>query len=307
MADRAQQQARRAAAVSMMVNIALTALKVIIGVISGSRALLADAVHSGADVVGSIAVMVGLRVANKPPDRDHPYGHGKAELLSSSLVALILFVASVEVAFTSVRALFVSAHPPEVLAIYGAAVSIVVKEWMYRWNYRVGRRMNSQSLLVSAYDHRSDVYSSIAALIGIVLAVFGRHVHIHWLMYMDDIAGAVVALLVMKMAIHIAADSMNVLMDRSLEGTDLQIYIDCVRSVNGVLRVDDVRVRDHGQYVLVDVKISVDADLTVLQGHQIAGDVKRRLVDEFDRVRDVLVHVNPYFPIQLEHEEEGQS
>lgn len=307
MTNRAQQQARRTAAVSMVVNVALTALKVVIGGLSGSRALLADAVHSGADVVGSIAVMVGLRVANKPPDRDHPYGHGKAELLSSALVALILFAASVEVAYTSLRALFAPAHPPEILAAYGAAVSILVKEWMYRWNYRVGRRMNSQSLLASAYDHRSDVYASMAALVGILLAIAGKHAHIHWLMYMDDIAGAAVAVLVMRMAWRIARDSMNILMDRTLEGDDLKVYIDCVAAANGVLRVDDVRVRDHGQYVLIDVKIAVDADLTVLQGHQIADDVKQRLVYTFDRVQDVLVHVNPYFPVHSKDKEEGQS
>ncbi|MCF8565189.1 cation diffusion facilitator family transporter [Alicyclobacillus tolerans] len=286
---------RIAAWSSAIVNIVLTVGKGAIGLSTGSRALFADAVHSAADVVGSIAVIVGLRIARKPPDEDHPYGHGKAELISSALVGVALILAAVQVGYESVNALFHPAPKPELLAAYTAAASIVVKEIMFHYNYRLGKRLHSKGLLASAYDHRSDVYSSMAALGGILLSLLGQWLGVNWLLHMDAVAGALVALLVLWMGYKLARESLQILMDKVVGESDLKAYQDVVVAVPGVEHTDELRARDHGQYVIVDVKISVAADITVAQGHSIAAEVKQQLKEAFPRVQDVFVHVNPFF------------
>ncbi|WP_026960841.1 cation diffusion facilitator family transporter [Alicyclobacillus herbarius] len=291
----ADRQLQIAAWSGLVVNVALTLSKAVIGLNADSRALLADAVHSGADVFGSLAVMVGLRVARKPPDADHPYGHGKAELLSSAVVAAVLVLVALQVGYDSIRSLFASVNPPSPPAAWMAAAAIVVKEILYQYFHRLGKRLNSQSLLASAVDHRSDVFASLAALVGIVLAIVGEQTGVRGLLYMDGVAGAVVALLVLKMGYDLARETAQPLMDRVLEGEEMTPYQTCVRRVAGVRRIDELRVRDHGQYVIVDVKIGVDAEITVAHGHAIAADVKQVLMHEFPRVLDVLVHVNPYY------------
>ncbi|QQE77451.1 cation diffusion facilitator family transporter [Alicyclobacillus sp. SO9] len=296
--DKSQQrQIQLAAAIGTIANIVLTIGKAVVGHVAGSRALLADAVHSGADVVGSIAVMIGLKVARKPPDADHPYGHGRAELVSSAVVALVLLVAGIEVFIASIKGLFAPPHAPEAMAAYVAAASIVVKEILYQYNVRLGRRFNSHSLVASAKDHRTDVYASIAALIGIVLSIAGRVFHIHWLKFMDSIAGAGVALVVVFIGYQIVADVVQSLMDRvEVRETNLEKYYAALHKIKGVERVDDLRIRDHGQFIVVDVEIGVDAQISVEQGHEVAERVKTELRVVFPRIVEVLVHVNPYYP-----------
>ncbi|GLG02224.1 cation transporter [Alicyclobacillus hesperidum subsp. aegles] len=276
-------------------NVALTAAKGLVGAIAHSDALIADAVHSASDLVGSLAVIIGLRIARKPPDEDHPYGHGKAELIASIVVAGLLIAAAIDVGVSSISSFMKSPKAPELAAAEMAFVAIVVKELLFRYNVRIGRRLQSKSLMAQAYDHRSDVYSSLAALVGIVLAIIGERLRIRWLMYMDAAAGLFVACLVLKMAIHIAQDSLQSLMDRVvLEEAALHPYREQVMQVHGVRAIDELRVRDHGQYVIVDIEIAVDGDITVFAGHEIAAEVRRVLREKFARVQDVFVHVNPY-------------
>ncbi|WDM03039.1 cation transporter [Alicyclobacillus cycloheptanicus] len=280
--------------------------KGVVGLAAGSQALFADAVHSAADVVGSLAVIIGLRIASKPPDEDHPYGHGKAELISTAIVALFLLGAGIEVSVSSLRAFFQPPHPPALLAAWTAMAAIVIKEVMFQYTYRLGKRLNSKSLVASAYDHRSDVLSSVAACIGILLAILGRALHTRWLEHMDSAAGLLVALLVLRIGYGLVQDSVQTLMDKTAPVKDLRSYAACIRQIEGVRRVDDLRARDHGQYVIVDVEISVEASISVAAGHDIAAQVKQALQREFPRVSDVLVHVNPFYPDQEAHRESAE-
>jgi cation diffusion facilitator family transporter len=277
-------------------NVLLAAVKGLVGWMSGSRALVADAVHSAADVVASLAVIVGLRIAKKPPDQDHPYGHGKAEMISSALVGILLVGAAVEVVTDGIRGLFSPPPEPKVAAAATAFAAIVFKEAMFRYSYHLGRRLNSRSLVASAYDHRSDVISSTAALTGIVLAVVGASVHVHVLLYADAVASILVGLLVAKMGYEVVRDASNALMDTVVNEQDMIRYRDFIEAIEGVARIDELRVRDHGRYVIIDVKIGVDADISVAAGHEIAAEVKRRIMAAFPNVLDVFVHVNPYYP-----------
>jgi cation diffusion facilitator family transporter len=294
--EQANHELSRMATMNAVMNVILSVGKGVIGILAGSQALIADAIHSAADVVGSLAVIIGLRIARKPPDRDHPYGHGKAEIIASSIVSGFLLAAGLDVGYTSVEALFHAPAVPNITAAFAAFVAMLIKEVLYHYNYRLGQKYSSKSLIASAYDHRSDVFSSLAALIGIILSLVGRHFHFHWLLYMDKIAGAFVALLILKITIHIAKDSLQTLMDRVVLAEDqLTPYRTDILRVPGVREIDELRVRDHGQYVIVDVEISVDADISVASGHDIATDVKKQMVDTFERVQDVFVHVNPFY------------
>lgn len=289
-----------AAWVNAVANILLTVGKGWIGYLTGSRALIADAVHSAADVVGSVAVLIGLQVARKPPDEDHPYGHGRAELISSAVVAIALVAASIQVFYESFRALFETPAKPEAIAAYTAAISVVLKEILYHYNVWLSQRLHSKGLLAAARDHRSDVYSSAAALIGILLSLIGEWTHHPWLLHMDAVAGALVALLVFKMGYDIARESVQTLLDGVIESGDLGPYERVIERVDGVEHIDSLNVRDHGQYVIVDVKISVDAHMSVVQGHGIAAQVKHDLRQTHPRVHDVFVHVNPFFEEERE-------
>ena len=203
-----------------MLNVLLALAKGVIGVMAHSEALIADAVHSASDLIGSVAVIVGLRIARKPPDEDHPYGHGKAELIASICVSVLLIAASIEVFYSSIASFFHSPRAPEWMAALMAFIAIVVKEALYRYNASLGKRLQSKSLLAQASDHRADVYSSLAALLGIVLAVVGERMNVEWLMYTDAAAGIFVAGLVLKMAFEIAKEALEILMDRVVLGEE---------------------------------------------------------------------------------------
>ncbi|MFB5190103.1 cation diffusion facilitator family transporter [Alicyclobacillus fastidiosus] len=305
---RDERRGNQVAYANAVVNVLLAVGKGIVGVLAGSEALVADAVHSAADLIGSLAVIIGLRIARKPPDEDHPYGHGKAELIASIIVAGFLVAAAVEVGYTSATSLFHKPTRPDSIAAYTAFAAMLVKECLYHFNIRLGRRLHSKSLIASAYDHRSDVYSSMAAFIGIGLSLLGSHLHIHVLLYMDSVAGIFVAILVLKMAIEIAKDSLQSLMDRVvLEEQDLAPYMEAVQSVQGVRCIDEIRVRDHGQYVIVDLEIGVDAHITVAAGHDIAARVRSEMRAEFDRIQDVFVHVNPYYSEEERKDERADT
>ncbi len=280
--------------VGIIGNILLAAVKLMIGLIAKSQALIADAVHSASDVIGSVAVLIGLRAAERPPDEDHPYGHGKAESIAAIIVAVLLAVVGFEIGYSSFESMFAPLHPPEMVAIWAAVGSMAVKEWMFRYKYNLGKKLNSPSLIANAWEHRSDVFSSFAALIGIGGSILGGHYQIPWMVYLDPIAGVFVSVLVLKMAYNILMESIHNTMDHVLHNEAKQPLIATCETVPGVIRVDQLHAREHGHYVIVDVKIGVDPFITVEQGHRIGKQVKQALISKHSNVRDVLVHINPF-------------
>ncbi|SDW29144.1 cation diffusion facilitator family transporter [Marininema mesophilum] len=286
--------AERGAWVGILGNVALALLKGVAGVLANSRALVADAVHSASDVVGSLAVLIGVRAAKLPPDEDHPYGHGKAESISAIIVSILLALVGLEIGYASIKALFGPVIAPGWPAVIAALVSIVAKEAMFRYKYRIGKQINSQAIIANAWEHRSDVYSSIAALIGIVGAILGEKLTINLLVYSDAVAGVLVSLLVLKMAYDLARESIHSTLDHVLHEEDAAELVEAAMELDGVKRVDQLHAREHGFYVIVDVKISVDPLITVEEGHRIGKSLKQTLITRFDHVLDVLVHINPY-------------
>lgn len=283
-----------AAWIGIVGNAILAVMKGIVGYMVQSKALVADAAHSASDVAGSVAVLIGLRAAQIPPDQDHPYGHGKAESVAAIVVSILLFVVGIEIVLSSTRSLFEPMHAPGILAAVAAFVSILAKEAMFRYKYRLGKKYRSDAVIANAYEHRSDVFSSAAALVGIAGAVIGGRWDIGFLLYFDPLAGIVVSLLVLRMAYLIARKSIHNTLDHVLHDEDSQGLVNAVKQVNGVLRVDEFLAREHGHYVIVDTKIGVDPEMTVEEGHAIAKEVKRTLTGRFSYVHDAFVHVNPY-------------
>lgn len=281
--------------VGIIVNIALTIIKGIGGFISGSKALLADALHSASDIVSSIVILFAVRIANKPPDEEHPYGHGKAENVGSIIVAFLLIVVGIEISISSIKVFFGETPvAPGSVALVIITISIVVKELLFHYKHHVGKKYRSAALISDAWHHRSDSLSSLAALIGVGGAIIGEKLDIHFLIYGDAVAGIIVSAIVIKVGYDLAKEASGIMMEAVLSEDEIQSYVDTVHSIDGMLRIDQMHARTHGSYVIIDLKVSVDPNITVKDGHDIAQEIKDRLIELYDEVEDVLVHINPY-------------
>lgn len=281
--------------IGIIVNLFLTVIKGIGGVISGSRALLADALHSASDIVGSVVVLLAVKIANKPPDEEHPYGHGKAENIASMIVALLLIIVGIEISISSIKVFFGEIPvAPGKIAIIILIVSIIIKELLFQYKFWLGKKYRSTALISEAWHHRSDSLSSIAALIGVSLAVLGEYFQINYFVYGDAIAGIIVSIIVIKVGYQLARDSANVVLEKVLSDEEIKMYKKTVLSIDGVIQIDQLLARTHGHYVVIDIKLSVDSTISVDEGHDIAVEVKRRLLKQHNEIEDVLVHINPY-------------
>lgn len=281
--------------VGIIVNIALTILKGVGGIITGSRALLADALHSASDIVGSIVVLFAVKIANKPPDEEHPYGHGKAENIASMIVALLLIIVGIEISISSIKVFFGEVpQAPGMLALVILGISIVIKEILFYYKIFLGKKYNSSALIAEAWHHRSDSLSSIAALIGVGFAIFGEYIGVEFFVYGDAVAGLVVSLIVIKVGYELIKSSATIILEKVLSKEEIEIYKKTVLAVDGVQRIDQLLARTHGSYVIIDIKISVDQTISVKKGHDIAKETKKALLDKHKEVEDVLVHINPY-------------
>jgi len=268
-------------------NIILTTIKAIAGIVGGSSAMVADAMHSASDIVASAVVYISLRIAKKPADDEHPFGHGKAEAISTSIVGLMLIAAGIiiiKTAYLSISSGSVKA--PGIIALYAAVLSIVVKEAMYRLTYKVGKRINSPSTMANAMDHRSDAFSSIATFIGIGGAILGFPI-------MDPLAGGIVALFILKMGYDIIMDAINQIMDKSPEKDKIALIKEAVLNTPGVESAHDIRVRQSGPFYLVDMDICVDKDVSLGKAHEIGDVTRSNVYKAIDKIFEVRIHIDP--------------
>lgn len=269
-------------------NILLTVFKAFAGIIGGSSAMVADAMHSASDIVASAVVFVSLKIAKKPADEEHPFGHGKAEAISTLIVGLMLIAAGIQIIRTAYISISGgSIHAPGVIALYAAVASIVIKEAMYRVTFKVGKRINSPSTIANAMDHRSDAFSSIATFIGIGGAILGYPI-------MDPIAGAVVALFILKMGFDIIIDAANQIMDKSPEKGKIAIIREAILKTPGVESAHDIRVRQSGPFYLVDLDICVNKDVSLGKAHEIGDVTRRNVYSAIDKIYEVRVHIDPH-------------
>lgn len=297
MQDARTQKAEFAAKLGIVVNLVLAVVKGITGVLSNSKALIADAVNSASDVVGSMVVLIGIRASKLPPDEDHPYGHGKAEMIAAIIVSVIICIIGIQMGMSAIKTIWNGvAAPPKSFALFVLVGTIIIKEILFQYKHRLGKKIGSHALVVNAWDHRSDVYASFAALIGVSGAILGSYLNWPFAYYLDPIAGIVVSIIVLKMGYRLAAEAIHNTMDHVLHKEQTEELVQLVKQVPGVLAVDELRAREHGYYIIIDLKISVNPKISVLEGHDIARNVKQFLLRKFLHVTDVFVHVNPYDP-----------
>lgn len=301
MSDMRAGQAERVAAVALGTNFVLTAGKLIVGVVSGSTAVIADALHSASDIAATSVVFIGLRLASAPPDKDHHYGHAKMESVAAKIVSLILLVTAAGIASSALRALQSGRiEPPSSLAVWGTLAAIAVKEGLFRYVNSAGRRLASTALRAEAWHHRSDAGSSVAVLAGVVGARMG-------LPAMDALAGIVVAGLIGLMAVRLYIQSVRELIDEAPDSDELAAISLAVTSTEGVHSINEVKARRSGPTILVDVKLCVDPELTVAEGHAIAGRAKQAILQACPDVADVLIHVNPCHAVHGQENDRKQE
>lgn len=284
------QRVKMVSLINLLGNIVLTLLKGMIGFLANSTALIADATNSASDIVGTLILFQGLKIAHRPPDENHPYGHHKAEPITAKLLAIILVITALGIGYEAVKILLGDVvEPPGMAAVYTAIISILIKQGMYLYTIRVGKAINSDAVIADAMNHRSDVFSSSATLAGIAGAIWGFP-------FLDPLAGIFVAALILKTGIQIYAQAVNVLMDAAPAPETLASIRSVAEKVEGVIEIQDIKVRQYGSYYQVDLKLCVDPQITVEAGHNIAAQVKASIKDSNAAIQDVLIHVNPHHP-----------
>jgi cation diffusion facilitator family transporter len=287
-------KARFGAWTGIVANLGLAAVKFAVGLVCSSAALVADGVHSLSDSISSLIVLVGLKVASAPPDKEHPYGHGKAEAVAAKVVAVMLVVLAAGVGYRAIAGLVHhgALRPPDPLALYVALGSMLAKELLYRYKIRLGRSVGSMALEADAWHHRSDALSSGVAALGIAGSILGGG---SW-HALDEAAALVIAVTILVVGVQQFRKSSHVLMDGMVSGERVLEIREVAATIDGVLGVEVVRARRSGLGMLVDIHIEVNPGMTVEGGHDVASRVRDALTRRISDVEGVLVHIEPYYP-----------
>ncbi|MGQ0723124.1 MAG: cation diffusion facilitator family transporter [Candidatus Eiseniibacteriota bacterium] len=279
----------RASGVSLALNLVLAVVKITVGVVGSSYALVADGIESTLDVISSLIVWSGLRIARRPPDRSHPYGYGKAESIAGVLVALTLLAAAGLIAWQSVREIRTPHHAPAWYTLPVLVGVVALKEGMHRWLHRTGRALGSLALEADALHHRSDALTSAAAFVGISVALIGGE----GFEPADDWAALFACVVIVANGVRLLRPAVAEVMDAAVPESVVAEARAIAGSVPGVVAVEKCRVRKSGLGLLMDVHVEVDPEMSVRDGHSIGHGVADRLKGSPLQVVDVVVHVEP--------------
>ncbi len=280
----------RAAVFGLVVNLSLGIVKLIGGIVGNSFALIADAVNSIGDVVTTVVVLFALRVAQRPADAEHPYGHTRAEGIAASNVALLVIISALLVGWEAIQRIFVQHDIPPIWTLWIAGANILIKESLFQYNVRVGKRTGSSAIIANAWDHRSDALCALAVLIGLGTIRLGGSQFI----WADEVASLIVVAVIVWSGVQLFRSSASELMDVQADSEFVDRIREVAMSVAGIEEVETLWVRKSGLEYFADIHIEVDQHLTVAEGHRIGHQVKDRLLAEFPNLRDVLVHLEPF-------------
>lgn len=277
-------------AVGIIGNLILTVFKAVAGIVGHSSAMISDAVHSASDVLSTIIAIIGIRISVHPSDESHPYGHERFEPVAAIILAVILAGTGVsigaEVGEKIISGSYASSEAPALIALIAAVVSIVSKEAMYRYTKHYADKHDSSALKASAWDHRSDAFSSIGALVGIAGARFGIKV-------LDPIASFIICLFILKAAYDIFMEAVQKMVDHACPEEVQEQIRECVISHEGVRSIDVLNTREFGNRIYVDLEIGADGKLSLEESHDIAERVHDSVERAFPKVKHITVHVNP--------------
>ena len=273
---------------------ALFIFKLVAGIVGRSGAMIADAVHSASDFATDIVVLAFVRISSKPRDDNHKWGHGKYETLASLIIGVALFAVGVEIFIESAEKIKAVANGevlprPGAIALIAAAASIIAKELLYQYSIRIGRKLESPSVVANAWHHRSDALSSIGALLGIGAAyLLGEKWRIA-----DPIAAIVVAALIIKVAIDLCRASLTELLEKSLPHETEEEILSIISSTPKVYNPHNLRTRRIGANIAIEVHIRVDGAMSVQDSHEISRDIERALRARFGEQTAVAIHIEP--------------
>lgn len=281
-------------AVGSVVNILLVIFKFIAGIVGRSSAMVADAVHSLSDLVTDLIIFVFVRTASKPVDRTHEYGHGKFETLATLIIGCILFLVGIGIMISGVKDCIDFFHgkegePPRMIALIVAALSIVMKEGVYRYTLHRGRKINSPILIANAWHHRSDAFSSIATLVGIAGAMFlGKKGLIF-----DPLAAILVSFYICKSGYDVVKPSTDELLERSLPVETEKEIRKILKSVPGIYGVHKLQTRKIGSRIAIEAHTEMDGKITLEEAHQISTVAEKKLKKHFGSKTHVGIHMEP--------------
>lgn len=275
--------------VSILVSVGLVIIKGAAGILGNSYALIADAIESASDVLSSLILFAGLRIAAKAPDQDHPYGHGKAEPLAATVIALIMVAAAILIVVESISNILTPHDVPKTFTLWVLGLVVLVKEILFRFVDKVGEEANSTAVKADAWHHRSDAITSAAAFIGIGIAIMGGKGY----EVADDYAALVAACIILINAYLVFRPALNEVMDAAPSQDIVQEVKILASRVAGVEGLEKCFVRKMGFELFVDLHVLVNGEITVTEGHDIAHEVKDVILKANPRIYDVLIHIEP--------------
>lgn len=286
-----EKEAIKVSKVSIIANIVLSLFKLIAGIVANSYAMISDAIHSASDVVSSVIVIIGVKIANKASDKSHPYGHERFECIASIILSVILIITGLGIGISGIKNIFTGEYQnlemPGLIALIMAVVSIVTKEAMYWYTRGVAKRINSSAVMADAWHHRSDALSSIGSFIGILGARMG-------FLVLDSVASIVITIFIVKAGVDIFIETVKELTDEACDENTVNKIYNLIEKEKGVMRIDDVKTRKFGNRIYVDVEISADGEKTLTETHKIAENVHDTIEENMELVKHCMVHVNPY-------------
>ncbi len=276
----------RSTLISIVINIILAGIKIFFGMIGRSKALVADGFHSVSDIVGSIVVLVGVYLGNKPADEEHPYGHGKLESIAGNIIGVILVITAYSLIVENVLDYFRETvrYIPEKITLVIVLISIAVKYILYRYKYNIGMRIKNDAVLADAREHKSDVLSSVGVLIGILLSIYVNPIF-------DLLLSIGVGLIIGKEGLHIIFQTSNNLMD--VQDKKLIKEVDeYVNSFGYIENAHDIRMKTSGNMIYLSLHIRLDGKMTIHEGHELSDDIKYSILNKFEDVGDVTIHMD---------------
>jgi cation diffusion facilitator family transporter len=282
-------QGRKSTLIGALFSILLALIKGTAGVLGNSYALIADAIESSSDVISSFIVFIGLKIAAKPADKDHPYGHGKAEPIAGIIVASGLFVAALIIIIQSVHEIISPKHTPAAFTLIVLVVVVIIKESLFRFVLKVGESVDSVAVRNDAWHHRTDAITSSAVFIGISIAIIGGKGYER----ADDYAALFASAIILFNAFRLLRPALNEIMDTAPPPEKVQKVIETASLVKGVLGIDKCYLRKMGFEYYVDIHVIVDGQITVMEGHLIGHEVKDKLMQIYSNISDVMVHIEP--------------
>jgi cation diffusion facilitator family transporter len=283
------QQGIKTTIVGIITSIVLAAIKGIAGVMGNSYALIADAIESASDVFTSIVVLAGLKIARRPADETHPYGHGKAEPFAGIVVAAAIFIAAIVIIIQSLHEIITPHHAPAAFTLIVLVAVVVIKELLFRYIIKVGNSVDSVAVKNDAWHHRSDAITSAAAFIGIAVALIGGTGYEQ----ADDYAALCASVIIIYNAYRLFKPALFEIMDTAPSPDVIKNVIVTSLKVDGVVAIDKCYARKMGFQYYIDMHVIVDGNISVHKGHEISHKVKDKLVDSFKNISDVLIHIEP--------------